>query len=83
LFLAGNNHSQGSFKGAAVGEIFKDVDKTWNVFQALGNVAFAYSFSMILIEIQVSSTFLKTIWRTIESFGTNTRCNIGNADGIF
>ena len=28
-------------------------EKTWNVFTALGNVAFAYSFSMILIEIEV------------------------------
>ncbi|KAH7276679.1 hypothetical protein KP509_39G017500 [Ceratopteris richardii] len=27
-------------------------EKTWLVFQALGNIAFAYSFSMILIEIQ-------------------------------
>ncbi|OAE28859.1 hypothetical protein AXG93_684s1380 [Marchantia polymorpha subsp. ruderalis] len=26
--------------------------KTWSVFQALGNIAFAYSFSMVLIEIQ-------------------------------
>lgn len=26
--------------------------KTWNIFTALGNMAFAYSFSMILIEIE-------------------------------
>ena len=29
----------------------------WLVFQALGNIAFAYSYSMILIEIQVSYLF--------------------------
>lgn len=27
--------------------------KVWNVLTALGNMAFAYSYSMILIEIQV------------------------------
>lgn len=29
-----------------------EAEKVWNVFTALGNMAFAYSFSMILIEIQ-------------------------------
>lgn len=30
-----------------------EAQKVWNVFIALGNIAFAYSYSMILIEIQV------------------------------
>lgn len=28
-------------------------DKVWGIFQALGNIAFAYSYAQILIEIQV------------------------------
>ena len=28
--------------------------KIWNILTALGNMAFAYAFSMVLIEIQVS-----------------------------
>jgi hypothetical protein len=37
-----------------------EAKKVWLVFQALGDVAFAYAFSMILIEIQVKPT--KGIW---------------------
>jgi hypothetical protein len=46
--------------------------KLWGTFQALGNIAFAYSYSQILIEIQVylfSLVFLNnmhmciSIWR--------------------
>lgn len=29
-------------------------EKVWRAFQALGDIAFAYSFSNVLIEIQVS-----------------------------
>ncbi|GLJ13251.1 hypothetical protein SUGI_0208770 [Cryptomeria japonica] len=42
----------GSLKGVGIRDVFHDADKTWSVFQALGNIAFAYSFSMVLIEIQ-------------------------------
>eukprot|EP01018_Ginkgo_biloba_P037198 Gb_08913 [translate_table: standard] len=49
---AEKHHSYGTLKGVAIEGIFTDVDKTWNVFQALGNIAFAYSFAMLLIEIQ-------------------------------
>ncbi|KAI5064905.1 hypothetical protein GOP47_0019600 [Adiantum capillus-veneris] len=39
--------------GTAFGYVASSsIEKTWLVFQALGNIAFAYSFSMILIEIQ-------------------------------
>eukprot|EP01018_Ginkgo_biloba_P002107 Gb_06093 [translate_table: standard] len=45
----GNVH--GSLTGVTVGTITEG-QKVWRTFQALGDIAFAYSFSMILIEIQ-------------------------------
>jgi hypothetical protein len=42
-------HSHGTLVGAASTR----ERKAWGVFQALGNIAFAYSFTSILIEIQV------------------------------
>ncbi|XP_057863795.2 amino acid permease 3 [Cryptomeria japonica] len=46
------SHSHGTLEGVGIGVVFKSKTDTWNIFQALGNIAFAYSFSMILIEIQ-------------------------------
>ncbi|MCO5569031.1 hypothetical protein L7F22_022737 [Adiantum nelumboides] len=44
---------RGFIDGTAFGyAASSSIEKTWLVFQALGNIAFAYSFSMILIEIQ-------------------------------
>ncbi|CAN4097287.1 unnamed protein product [Withania somnifera] len=40
---------QGSLTGISIGT---EMDKIWKSFQALGAVAFAYSYSLILIEIQ-------------------------------
>uniref|UniRef100_A0A0D6QW94 Amino acid transporter transmembrane domain-containing protein n=1 Tax=Araucaria cunninghamii TaxID=56994 RepID=A0A0D6QW94_ARACU len=45
----GNFH--GTLTGVTVGTI-SSAQKVWRSFQALGDVAFAYSYSMILIEIQ-------------------------------
>ncbi|CAM8936170.1 unnamed protein product [Rhodiola kirilowii] len=42
---------QGSLTGIPIGTITKS-EKIWRTFQSLGNIAFAYSFSLILIEIQ-------------------------------
>ncbi|BBN15057.1 amino acid permease [Marchantia polymorpha subsp. ruderalis] len=39
-------------KGPVWGTQLSAAQKTWSVFQALGNIAFAYSFCMVLIEIQ-------------------------------
>lgn len=44
-------HSYGTLDGVSIGSV-SDSKKVWLVFQALGDVAFAYAFSMILIEIQ-------------------------------
>ncbi|MCO5602531.1 hypothetical protein L7F22_056664 [Adiantum nelumboides] len=44
-------HSFGTAGGVSIGEV-SEAQKVWLVFQALGDIAFAYSFSMILIEVQ-------------------------------
>lgn len=37
--------------------------KVWNSFQALGNIAFAYTYAMVLIEIQVINYYCtEIIW---------------------
>ncbi|KAG6555036.1 hypothetical protein Mapa_003068 [Marchantia paleacea] len=43
---------RGSVLGSVWGTQLSPAQKTWSVFQALGNIAFAYSFCMVLIEIQ-------------------------------
>lgn len=49
----GKTVERGHVSGTATGVVSESpTEKTWLVFQALGNIAFAYSFSMILIEIQ-------------------------------
>lgn len=45
---AGGKNPSGSLTGVPIG----GAQKTWHVFQALGNMAFSYTFSMVLIEIQ-------------------------------
>jgi len=44
-----SGHSTGSAAGATASM----ADKTWNVLNGLGSMAFAYSFSFVLVEIQV------------------------------
>ncbi|KAL2895142.1 Amino acid permease 3 [Bienertia sinuspersici] len=46
-----NAKVKGSMTGISIGMV-SETDKVWRSFQALGNIAFAYSYSMILIEIQ-------------------------------
>ncbi|MED6149714.1 Amino acid permease 3 [Stylosanthes scabra] len=50
--IADNGYVLGDM-GGAQGEA--PIDKVWGIFQALGNIAFAYSYSNILIEIQYSA----------------------------
>ncbi|XP_021717820.1 amino acid permease 3-like [Chenopodium quinoa] len=49
--VAVNGKIKGSLTGISVG-VVTEADKVWRSFQALGDIAFAYSYSMILIEIQ-------------------------------
>lgn len=50
------SHDYGSISGQGIGVgpgLETEAQKVWNIFIALGNIAFAYSYSAILIEIQV------------------------------
>ncbi|KAL1290716.1 hypothetical protein HN51_059102 [Arachis hypogaea] len=46
-----NKRVRGSLTGITVGTV-SESRKIWRTFQALGDIAFAYSYSMILIEIE-------------------------------
>ncbi|VAH93909.1 unnamed protein product [Triticum turgidum subsp. durum] len=46
------NGIQGSLTGLSVGPGVTSMQKVWRSLQAFGNIAFAYSYSIILIEIQ-------------------------------
>ncbi|XP_057730802.1 amino acid permease 4-like [Arachis stenosperma] len=71
--MAENGTVMGNIAGAK-GEL--PIDKVWGIFLALGNIAFAYSYSFILIEIQdtIKSPFeLKTMmFATRISIATTT-----------
>lgn len=56
---AGNGHSTGTVDGISVvnGDTTAS-DKGWNVTVALGSIAFAYSYSYILLEMTVRKTLL-------------------------
>ncbi|CAI0604011.1 unnamed protein product [Linum tenue] len=56
--FASTGRIKGTITGVSIGPTVTPVQKVWRVFQALGNIAFAYSYNMILIEIQVSLPFL-------------------------
>ncbi|KAA0052203.1 hypothetical protein IC582_015975 [Cucumis melo] len=49
--VADNGKFKGSLTGVSIGSVTES-QKIWRSFQALGDMAFAYSFSIILIEIQ-------------------------------
>lgn len=50
--IASGNIGSTTITGVEVGVDVTAAGKVWSTFQALGNIAFAYSYSMILIEIQ-------------------------------
>ncbi|KAF5951858.1 hypothetical protein HYC85_009802 [Camellia sinensis] len=53
--VAEGHHPKTSLTGIPTGEDgMTNSQKIWNTFQALGNIAFAYAFSNVLIEIQAS-----------------------------
>lgn len=43
---------KGTLSGITVGTVTQS-EKIWRSFQALGDIAFAYSFAIVLIEVQV------------------------------
>ncbi|KAK4434276.1 Amino acid permease 6 [Sesamum alatum] len=48
----GNGHVRTSLTGTTVGVDVSGMDKVWRSFQAIGDIAFAYAYSTVLIEIQ-------------------------------
>ncbi|KAL3638506.1 Amino acid permease 6 [Castilleja foliolosa] len=50
--IAGGGNVETSLTGIPIGSNMSNMEKMWNTFNALGNIAFAYSFSPVLIEIQ-------------------------------
>lgn len=51
---AGGVHVKTSVTGVPIGNNNSAVDKMWKTFSALGNIAIAFAFSIVLIEIQAS-----------------------------
>ncbi|KAK0580292.1 hypothetical protein LWI29_000402 [Acer saccharum] len=52
--IAGGNTGKTSLTGVVVGVDVTSSEKLWGSFQAIGNIAFAYAFSTVLVEIQAS-----------------------------
>ncbi|XP_077231400.1 amino acid permease 4-like [Tasmannia lanceolata] len=50
--VAENGSFKGSLTGVSIGAAVTPTQKVWKSLQALGDIAFAYSYSIILIEIQ-------------------------------
>lgn len=46
-----NGYVQGSITGV---KTYSKIEKMWLISQAIGDIAFAYPYSLILIEIQVN-----------------------------
>ncbi|KAK4476965.1 hypothetical protein RD792_016135 [Penstemon davidsonii] len=55
--IAEGGHVETSLTGIPIGNDVANMDKMWNTFSALGNIAFAYAFSTVLVEIQDTIKF--------------------------
>ena len=51
--LSSNHEFKGSLMVAMVGNTEATSERFWQAFQALGNIALAYTYCMLLLEIQV------------------------------
>ncbi|KAF3447428.1 hypothetical protein FNV43_RR12614 [Rhamnella rubrinervis] len=50
--VAGGAHARTSLTGVTVGVDVSGSEKVWRTFQAIGDIAFAYAYSTVLVEIQ-------------------------------
>ncbi|KAH7847261.1 hypothetical protein Vadar_023864 [Vaccinium darrowii] len=50
--IAGGGHARTSLTGVTVGVDVSGSEKVWKTFQAIGDIAFAYAYSTVLVEIQ-------------------------------
>lgn len=53
-FIGVGHHVKTSLTGTTVGVDVSGSEKIWKSFQAIGDIAFAYAYSTVLIEIQAS-----------------------------
>lgn len=53
--LQGGEHVRTTLTGVTVGVDVSGSEKIWRTFQAIGDIAFAYAYSTVLIEIQAST----------------------------
>lgn len=54
----GGGHARTTVTGTTVGVDVTGSEKVWNSFQAIGDIAFAYAYSTVLIEIQASQLYI-------------------------
>jgi Transmembrane amino acid transporter protein len=57
--MIGRGHVRTSLTGVTVGVDVSGAEKIWRTFQSLGDIAFAYSYSNVLIEIEVKKKTYK------------------------
>ncbi|KAL9266499.1 Amino acid permease 6-like protein [Drosera capensis] len=50
--VVGGAHARTSLTGVVIGVDVTSTEKIWRTFQAIGDIAFAYAYSTVLIEIQ-------------------------------
>lgn len=55
IYVAEGSHARTSLTGTTVGVDVTSAQKIWNCFEAMGDIAFAYAFSTVLVEIQATS----------------------------
>lgn len=66
----GGGHVRTSLTGVQVGVDVTGAEKVWRTFQAIGDIAFAYAYSNVLIEIQASHYYYL---RTNITFGLHKK----------
>lgn len=58
MYEGGGHDATTSITGVTIGVDVSGAKKVWRTFQAIGDIAFAYAYSTVLIEIQASPTFI-------------------------
>lgn len=57
-YVGVGHHVKTTLTGVVVGVDVSGTEKVWRSFQAIGDIAFAYAYSTVLIEIQASKATL-------------------------